>query len=107
MNTQLIRACEAFSSGKPEAAIALLAEPVEWRIVGDRTIKGRAAVKTMCEDAAAQGAPNFKNGRVIQAKHHVIVEGGDRDSDLHYCDIFTVEDGAITEITSYSLTAAE
>lgn len=89
--------------GKPEAALSFIADGIEWHIVGDRTIDGNAAVKEMCEDAASQGEPNFENGRVIKAKNHVIVEGADHDTGMHYCDIYTVENGEICEITSYSL----
>ncbi|MDQ8208504.1 nuclear transport factor 2 family protein [Coraliomargarita sp. SDUM461003] len=103
MNAKIIAACEAFSKGKAEAALPLLAEDIQWHIVGDRSIDGSAAVKEMCEEAAAQGEPNFENGRVIKAKNHIIVEGADHDTGMHYCDIYTSENDEITEITSYSL----
>jgi hypothetical protein len=103
MNAKIIAACEAFSMGKPEAALSFLADGIEWHIVGDRTIDGNAAVKEMCEDAASQGEPNFENGRVIKAKNHIIVEGADHDTGMHYCDIYTIENDEICEITSYSL----
>ena len=103
MNAKIIAACEAFSIGKPEAALPFLSKDIEWHIVGDRTIDGNAAVREMCEDAAAQGEPNFENGRVIKAKNHIIVEGADHDTGMHYCDIYTSENDQITEITSYSL----
>lgn len=106
MNAKIIAACEAFSMGDPAPAQAFLAENIEWHIVGDRTIDGHAAVQEMCDDAAAQGTPHFKNGRVIKAKHHIIVEGADLDSDMHYCDIYAIDGGQIAEITSYSLAGA-
>lgn len=93
--------------GDPAAALAHLADGIEWHIVGDRTIDGNAAVQEMCADAASQGTPNFQNGRVIKAKNHLIVEGADLDTDMHYCDIYTVEKDEIVEITSYSLADAE
>jgi len=106
MNAKIIAACEAFSMGNAEAAQPYIAEAIEWHIVGDRTIDGNAAVKEMCDDAAAQGKPNFQNGRVIKAKNHVIVEGADLDTDMHYCDIYAIDGGEIVEITSYCLTGA-
>lgn len=89
--------------GDAVPAQAFIADDIEWHIVGDRTIDGNAAVKEMCEDAASQGTPNFKNGRVIKAKNHIIVEGADLDSEMHYCDIYAIDGGQIVEITSYSL----
>lgn len=107
MNAKIIAACEAFSMGDPKAALTFLADGIEWHIVGDRTIDGNEAVKEMCADAATQGTPNFQNGRVIKAKNHIIVEGADLDTDMHYCDIYAVEKDEIVEITSYSLAGPE
>jgi ketosteroid isomerase-like protein len=103
MNAKIIAACEAFSKGDSAGALPLIADDIEWHIVGDRTISGNTAVRDMCEDAATHGSPNFKNGRVIRAKNHVIVEGADLDTEMHYCDIYAIEQGRIVEITSYSL----
>jgi len=107
MNTKIIAACEAFSEGDSTLALPYIAEGIEWHIVGDRTIDGNAAVKEMCEDAAAQGKPNFQNGRVIKAKNHIVIEGADLDSDMYYCDIYAIDKDQIVEITSYSLTGLE
>lgn len=92
--------------GDAQPAQDFIAEDIEWHIVGDRTIDGNAAVKEICADAAAQGRPNFQNGRVIKAKNHLIVEGSDLDTDMHYCDIYAIEKEQIVEITSYCLTGA-
>lgn len=105
MNVKIIAACEAYSRGDSEKALPLLSEEVQWHIIGDHTIIGIEGVRIMCEEAAAESKPNFKNTRTIQSKHHVIVEGSDIDQDVHYCDIYTTEDGLITEITSYCLAA--
>jgi len=93
--------------GKSESALRLMPDDIAWNIVGDRTIDGITDVKAMCEDAAAQGTPNFQNVRVIRAKSHVIVEGADLDSDMHYCDIYAIDQSEIVEITSYCLTGLE
>ena len=107
MNAQIIAACEAFSRGEPTAALDFIADSIEWHIVGDRIIDGNAAVKEMCEDAASEGKANFQNGRVIKGKNHIIVEGADLETDVHYCDIYTIEKGQIMEITSYCLADIE
>jgi hypothetical protein len=107
MNAKIIAACEAFSMGDSTPALPFIADSIEWHIVGDRTIDGNAAVKEMCADAASQGKPNFQNGRVIKAKSHIIVEGADLDTDMFYCDIYSVEKDQIVEITSYSLASME
>ena len=53
----------------------------------------------MCEEAAYEGKANFQNGRVIRGKNHIVVEGADLDTDIHYCDIYTIEREQIMEIT--------
>ena len=107
MNTEITAACEAFSMGESTAALEFIAASIEWHIVGDRTIDGNAAVKEMCEDAASQGKANCQNGRVIKAKNHSIVESADLYTDMHYCDIYTIERNQIMEITSYCLAGIE
>lgn len=89
--------------GNAKRAQPYLADCIQWHIVGDRTIDGPSAIQDMCAEAASQGQPNFQNGRVIKAKNHIIVEGADRDSDMHYCDIYAIEKEQIVEITSYCL----
>jgi len=107
MSPKIVAACEAYSRGEGEKAFPLIADEVQWHIIGDHTIIGIEGLKEICAEATAQGAPNFENTRTIQGKHHVIVEGCDLDNDVHYCDIYTTENGLITEITSYSLAALE
>lgn len=107
MKPKIIQACEAFSTGEGEKAFPVIAEDVVWHIVGDHSIEGLEEVKAVCEEAAAEGKPNFKNIRTIESKHHVVCEGANLDADVYYCDIYTVEDDQITEITSYCLRALE
>lgn len=61
----------------------------------------------MCEEAASQGKANFQNGHVIKGKNHIVVEGADLDTDMHYCDIYTIEQEQIKEIASYCLAGIE
>jgi hypothetical protein len=105
MNAKIVSACEAFSLGQSVKALPFIADDVEWHIVGDLSIIGKAGVENTCAEATAEGNPNFENIRVIEGKSHVIVEGHDLESDVHYCDIYTVEENLIQEITSYCLTA--
>ena len=93
--------------GDSAAALDFIADGIEWHIVGDRTIDGKAAVKEMCEDAATQGKANFQNGHVIKGKNHIVVEGTDLDTDINQCDIYRIEKEQIMEITSYCLAGIE
>ena len=86
--------------GDSAAALDFIADGIELHIVGDHIIDGNAAVKEMCEEAASQGKANFQNGRVIRGKNHIVVEGADLDTDIHYCDIYTIEREQTMENTS-------
>jgi replication-associated recombination protein RarA len=103
MKSQITDACFAFSTGDSKKALTFIFEDVVWNIVGDREIEGLDAVKEICEEAAKEGPPNFKNIRTIESKFHVICEGANLDSDVYYCDIYTIENDLINEITSYCL----
>lgn len=107
MKPKIIAACEAFSLGQSAKALPQIADEAEWHIVGDHIIVGKAGIENTCEEAEAEGNPNFKNMRTIEGKFHVIVEGNDLDSDIHYCDIYTIEEDTIYEITSYCLARQE
>ena len=107
MDTKLIAACEAYSTGNGEAAFDQIAEDVQWHIIGDHTILGIDGLKHACEEAAKGEKPNFENHRTILSENAVVVEGSDVEADIHYCDIYTIRDGLISEITSYSMAAGE
>ena len=68
--------------------------------MGDRTIDGNVTIKEMCQEAASQGKANLQNCRVIKGKNHIVVEGADLDTNIHYCDIYTIAKEQIMEITS-------
>ena len=93
--------------GDSVAALEFIAEGIECHIVGDRTIDGNVTIKEMCEEAASQGKANFQNGRVIKGKNHIVVEGADLDTYIHYCEIYTIGKEQIMEITSYCLVGIE
>ena len=93
--------------GDSVVALEFIAEGIECHIVGDRTIDGNVTTKEMCEEAASQGKANFQNGRVIKGKNHIVVEGADLDTDMHYCDIYNIEQAQNNENTTYSLGGIE
>ena len=106
MDAAVIKACEAFSTGKGELAFDQMSEEVQWHIIGDHSILGLDGIKHECAEAAKDGLPNFENHRTIQGDNYIVVEGSDLEADIHYCDIYTILDGKISEIASYCMTAA-
>ena len=107
MTPELIAACEGFSLGKGNNAFDHLAEDAQWHIIGDHSILGREGIQYECEQAAKDGLPNFENHRTIRGENAVVVEGSDLEADIHYCDIYSITEGQISQIASYCMTAAE
>lgn len=107
MDDKLIAACKAFSTGNGEAAFEQIAEDVQWHIIGDHSILGIDGLKNACEEAAKGDKPNFENHRTIESDSAIVVEGSDVEADIHYCDIYTIREGLIAEITSYCMAAGE
>ncbi len=107
MLPEIITACEGFSSGKIDSALSLMNDAIQWKIIGDHSVMGKAGVARECKEAASHGLPNFKNTKTRWGKEHVIVEGGDKEADIYYCDIYTISFERITKITSYALTAID
>lgn len=105
MKPKILEACLAFSTGEGKKAYPLIAEDAVWNIVGDREIDGLTEIKLICDEATKESAPNFKNIRTIESKFHIICEGANLNDDVYYCDIYTIEEDRITEITSYCLSA--
>ncbi|MGB0417048.1 MAG: nuclear transport factor 2 family protein [Coraliomargarita sp.] len=107
MDAELINACEAFSTGNGPEAFGQMADDIQWHIIGDHSILGLEGVKHECNEALKEGLPNFENHRTILGEHCIVVEGSDVEADVHYCDIYSIVDGQISEIASYCMTAAE
>lgn len=107
MEPKLIAACEAFSKGDGPQAFDHMADDVQWHIIGDHSILGLEGVKHECHQALEDGLPNFVNHRTIRGDACIVVEGSDVEADIHYCDLYTILNGKISQIASYCMTAAE
>ena len=103
----------AISSHHFEAAIPRLAENVVWTLVGEEPLRGKDGVLALLEATEAELAATtseFERFRSIPAGDTVVI-----DSVAHYvdatgdastvasCDIYTFEEGLITEIRSYNI----
>ena len=104
MNAKIVAACQAFSLGQSAKALRphrrRRRSGTSW---GTTASAGKAGVEATCAEAEAEGNPNFKNLRTIEGRIHVVVEGNDLEGDVHYCDIYTIEENLIYEISSYCL----
>ena len=105
---------ELFSHGKFENTINYLSDNIVWYIVGETSFKGKAAVKTNCEQTAAYFktvGTDFKTIDIIVSEPKVIVIGtaefkrdGKRLSFISACDIYEFNtQNKIEKIISYCI----
>jgi ketosteroid isomerase-like protein len=104
---------EAFSGHRFTATYPHLAEDVIWVARGESTTVGREAVVAACETAAAELAAmttNFSTFRTVDGGDTIAVETVgryvDKDgavSNVASCDLYTFDDGRLTEIVSYAV----
>src|SRR5690348_14449573 len=77
MGLPIERIAEAFSRHDFTAASPSLAEDVEWDLVGDRRVTGRAAVVATCAESAAHLATvttTFERFRVLSGPGFAVVD---------------------------------
>ncbi|MGE9296311.1 MAG: nuclear transport factor 2 family protein [Puniceicoccales bacterium] len=102
MDAALVKACESFSEGRLDSALGFLSPNVLWRVMGDRDCEGHEAVQNFCQEMTANGCPDLQNMQTTIGERTVVIEGAEnKPGGILYCDSFTIDGGAITEIRSY------
>jgi ketosteroid isomerase-like protein len=84
---------------------------VEWKIIGDRTLKGKEDVIAFCEQMSSEIiGSTFNNFNAVTENDYIVIEGkceytsGDKQpGHVSYCDIFRFDDKKISSITSYCI----
>ena len=105
--------CEAFSNGNFRFSYHILAEDIEWNIVGDKLLKGKAAVIEFCNNTAAYFASvttTFTISNIIADNTTVAIDGTalfvnteSKTTHLSSCDVYHFKDGLLKNITSYCI----
>jgi ketosteroid isomerase-like protein len=105
--TVLTRANEAISRGDHEAFLAFCTEDTEWNFVGDRTLRGKDAVRRYMADAYRE-PPVFRVERMIAEGDFLTAIGEitlkDEDgkaTDYAYCDVWRFRDGRMAELRAF------
>ena len=97
----------AFDEGSTEGFLSFCSEDVQWTIVGERTVKGKDAIRTWMA-AMDMEPPKFTVNNII-AEGDFVTAYGDmtmRDKEgksvpYAYCDIYRLRDNKIVELTSF------
>ena len=103
----LKRANEAISQGDFEGFLIHCTENTVWNFLGDKSIRGKAAVRRWMEDAY-RAPPKF-NVRQLIAESEFVAALGDiilkdvdgRDTSHSYCDVWRFENGRMAELNAF------
>jgi uncharacterized protein len=97
----------AFAEGSTEAFLSFCAEDVEWTMVGEKTIKGKDAIRKWMSSMDSE-PPKFTVNNIIADGDFVIAHGdmtmNDKDGKsvpYAYCDIYGFRNDKIVELTSF------
>ena len=103
----LTRANAEVVRGDHEGFLAHCTEDVVWEFVGERTLKGKEAVRRYMDETYAE-PPRFTVARLIAEGDFVTAVGditlkdeGGREVDYAYCDVWRLRDGKLAELRAF------
>jgi ketosteroid isomerase-like protein len=103
----LTKANECITQGDYEGFLAFCTENTEWTFVGDRTLKGKEAVREYMADTYRE-PPVFRVDRMIAEGDFVTALGEitlkDEDgkpTDYSYCDVWRFRDGRMAGLQAF------
>jgi ketosteroid isomerase-like protein len=102
---------EAFLNNYFEGFLDYCANDVQWTIVGEKTVRGKEAIRQWFKEMAATNSepPKFTVADPIIAEGDFVVARGDmkmKDKDglpgqYSYCDFYRFRNGEIVELNSF------
>lgn len=105
--TTLELANAAVRDGDHEGFLAQCTDDTEWTFVGDRVLRGKAAVRRWMTDTYRQ-PPRFVVHEMIATADTVVALGEitvaddtGRDVTSSYCDVWHLRDGKLAELRAY------
>jgi uncharacterized protein len=97
----------AFADNNVEGFLALCANDVEWTMVGDRTVKGKDAIREFMSSMPTQ-PPAFTVNDVIAEGDFVMAHGnmkmdenGQKAVPYSYCDIYHFRGNQIDQLRTF------
>jgi uncharacterized protein len=107
-NKEILRAANAaITQGDYEGFLAFCAEETEWTFVGERTLKGKEAVRQWMAETY-QEPPKFAVAHLIAEGDFVVALGEITTRDEHgkavpssYCDVWRFRDGKLIELKAF------
>lgn len=101
----------AFLEGNFEEFLTFCADDVQWTIVGDRSVKGKEAIRQWMKEMEAENSepPKFTVADPVIAEGDFVAARGDmtmkdkggKQGQYSYCDIYRFSDDKIVELNSF------
>jgi ketosteroid isomerase-like protein len=110
--TTLENANAAIAAGNTEGFLSFCADSIEWTTVGDKTLKGKEAVRQWMATMYVE-PPSFTvteliaEGDLVAALGEISVK--DKDGKLthdSYCDVWRFRDGKMVELKAFVIKSA-
>ena len=105
--TTLEKANTAITRGDFEGFLSFCTEDTKWTFVGDKTLKGKQAVRDWMTTAYAE-PPNFEVQNLIAEDDFVSAVGNIKLKDENgkmsaysYCDVWRFRDGKMCELNAF------
>jgi uncharacterized protein (TIGR02246 family) len=98
---------EAFAAGNMEGFLAFCADDVEWTMVGDKTVKGKDAIRQWLaamdmEPPQVTATHLIAEGDSVAAYGHMTMQDKDGQTTPYaYCDIYRFRDAHIVVMASF------
>lgn len=107
----LTKANAAITKGDHEGFLAFCTEDTEWTFVGERTLKGKGAVREWMATAYLE-PPEFKlermiaEGDFVTALGEITLKGETGEEARHlYCDVWRFRDDKMCELRAFVIKA--
>lgn len=110
--TILEKANAAITRGDNEGFLSFCTDDTEWTFVGDKTLRGKEAVRQYMVKAYAE-PPKFRvenliaEGEFVTALGKISMKNEDgRLVDYSYCDVWRFQDGKMAELKAFVIETA-
>jgi ketosteroid isomerase-like protein len=98
----------AFADNSVEGFLSFCADDVEWTMVGDKTVRGKDAIRKWMASMGPHEAPKFTVDTVIGDGDFVAAQGNmtmkDKDGKevpYSYCDVYRFRGDKISELRAF------
>jgi uncharacterized protein len=114
-NKEIVRRIDAaFGDNNLEGFLAFCHDNIVWHMVGDRTVKGKDAIRQWMGSMMGKEPPQFAARTVVAEGDHVMSQGhmtmkdeSGAPAQYEYCDIYRFSSGKVADLSSFVIKTSE